>query len=177
MIFKETPLAGAYVIDIERLEDERGFFARTWCQREYEEHGLDPRLVQCSISYNERQGTLRGMHYQLPPFAEAKVVRCTRGAIYDVIIDLRHESPTYKQHFGITLTPENRSMLYVPEGFAHGLLTLADETEVLYLISEFYVPESARGVRWNDPAFAIQWPAPVQVISERDVAHPDFVEV
>ena len=177
MIFKETPLAGAYVIDIERLEDERGFFARTWCQREYEEHGLDPRLVQCSISYNERQGTLRGMHYQLPPFAEAKVVRCTRGAIYDVIIDLRHESPTYKQHFGITLTPENRSMLYVPEGFAHGLLTLADETEVLYLISEFFVPESARGVRWNDPAFAIQWPAPVQVISERDVAHPDFVEV
>ena len=177
MIFKETPLAGAYVIDIERLEDERGFFARTWCQREFEEHGLDPRLVQCSISYNERQGTLRGMHYQLPPFAEAKVVRCTRGAIYDVIIDLRHESPTYKQHFGITLTPENRSMLYVPEGFAHGLLTLADETEVLYLISEFYVPESARGVRWNDPAFAIQWPAPVQVISERDVAHPDFVEV
>ncbi len=176
MIFRETPLPGAYVIDIERLEDERGFFARTWCEREYQAHGLNPRLVQCSISFNKVKGTLRGMHYQLPPFAEAKVVRCTRGAIYDVIIDLRRESPTFRQHFGITLTPENRSMLYVPEGFAHGLLTLADETEVLYLISEFYAPEYARGVRWNDPAFGIAWPGPVRVISARDANYPDFAE-
>lgn len=175
MIFQETPLAGAYVIDIERLEDERGFFARTWCQREYTEHGLNPRLAQCSISFNKQKGTLRGMHYQLPPYAEAKVVRCTRGAIFDVIIDLRPESPTYKQHFGLTLTPESRTMLYVPEGFAHGLLTLEDNTEVLYLISEFYAPDYARGFRWNDPTFAIEWPAAVQVISERDAGYPDFV--
>lgn len=176
MIFRETPLPGAYVIDIERLEDERGFFARTWCAREYQAHGLNPRLVQCSISFNAKKGTLRGMHYQLPPFTEAKVVRCTRGAIFDVIIDLRRESPTFRQHFGITLTPESRTMLYVPEGFAHGLLTLEDETEVLYLISEFYAPEYARGVRWNDPAFAIKWPAPVQVISARDANYPDFAD-
>ncbi|MBX3058768.1 MAG: dTDP-4-dehydrorhamnose 3,5-epimerase [Anaerolineae bacterium] len=175
MIFQETPLAGAYVIDIERLEDERGFFARTWCQREYTEHGLSPRLAQCSISFNKQKGTLRGMHYQLPPYAEAKVVRCTRGAIFDAIIDLRPESPTYKQHFGLTLTPESRTMLYVPEGFAHGLLTLEDNTEVLYLISEFYAPDYARGFRWNDPTFAIEWPAAVQVISERDAGYPDFV--
>lgn len=177
MIFRETPLPGAYVIDIERLEDERGFFARTWCEREYEEHGLNPRLVQCSISFNKVKGTLRGMHFQLPPFAEVKVVRCTRGAIFDVIIDLRRESPTFRQHFGVTLTPENHTMLYVPEGFAHGLLTLADETEVLYLISEFYAPEYARGVRWNDPAFGIEWPAAVQMISERDASYPDFSEM
>lgn len=177
MIFQETPLAGAYVIDIQRLEDERGFFARTWCQREYAAHGLNPSLAQCSISFNKQKGTLRGMHYQLPPHAEAKVVRCTRGAIFDVIIDLRPESPTYKQHFGLTLTPENHTMLYVPERCAHGLLTLADETEVLYLISEFYAPEQARGVRWNDPAFAIQWPETVQVISERDTAYPDFIGI
>ncbi|GIK57630.1 MAG: dTDP-4-dehydrorhamnose 3,5-epimerase [Chloroflexota bacterium] len=177
MIFQETPLAGAYVIDIQRLEDERGFFARTWCQREYAAHGLNPSLAQCSISFNKVKGTLRGMHHQLPPYAEAKVVRCTRGAIFDVIIDLRPESPTYKRHFGLTLTPESRTMLYVPEGFAHGLLTLEDNTEVLYLISEFYAPDYARGFRWDDPAFAIQWPAPVQVISERDASYPDFVEL
>lgn len=176
MIFTETPLAGAYVIDIQRLEDERGFFARTWCQREYAAHGLNPRLAQCSISFNKVKGTLRGMHYQLPPHAEAKVVRCTRGAIFDAIIDLRPESPTYKQHFGLALTPESRTMLYVPEGFAHGLLTLEDNTEVLYQITEFYAPDYARGFRWDDPAFAIQWPAPVQVISERDAGYPDFVE-
>lgn len=175
MIFQETPLAGAYVIDIQRLEDERGFFARTWCQREYTAHGLNPRLAQCSISFNKVRGTLRGMHYQLPPYAEAKLVRCTRGAIFDVIVDLRPESPTYKQHFGLTLTSESRTMLYVPEGFAHGLLTLEDNTEVLYLISEFFAPDYARGFRWNDPAFAIQLPAAVQVISERDASYPDFI--
>lgn len=176
MIFKETPLPGAYVIDIQRHEDERGFFARTWCQQEYTEQGLNPRLVQSSISYNKSKGTLRGMHYQLPPFAEVKVVRCTRGAIYDVVLDLRRESPTYRQHFGVVLTPENHTMLYVPAGCAHGLLTLEEESEVLYLISEFYAPDYARGVRWDDPAFGIQWPGAVQVISERDAHYPDFVE-
>lgn len=176
MIFTETYLPGAFVIDIQRLEDERGFFARTWCQREYEEHGLNSNLAQCSISFNKRKGTLRGMHYQMAPFAEAKLVRCTRGAIYDVIIDLRRESLTYMQHFGLVLTPESRTMLYVPEGFAHGLLTLADDTEVLYQITEFFAPDHARGFRWNDPAFAIQWPETVQVISERDESYPDFDE-
>lgn len=174
MIFVETALKGAYVIEIERLEDERGFFARTWCQREFESHGLNPRLVQCNISFNKKKGTLRGMHYQAPPFEEAKLIRCTRGALYDVIIDLRVTSPTFMQHFGIILTPEQRNMLYVPEGFAHGFLTLEDNTEVFYQMSEFYAPAYARGVRWNDPAFGIQWPIPVQVISERDASYPDF---
>jgi dTDP-4-dehydrorhamnose 3,5-epimerase len=174
MIFTETQLPGAFIIEPQRLEDERGFFARTWCAREFEEHRLSPRLAQCSISFNRRRGTLRGMHYQAAPHAEAKVVRCTRGAIYDVIIDLRPGSPTYTQHVAVTLTAENRAMVYIPEGFAHGLLTLENDTEVLYLISEFYAPEHARGVRYDDPAFGIDWPMQVQVISERDRAYPDF---
>jgi dTDP-4-dehydrorhamnose 3,5-epimerase len=174
MYFHETRLPGAYLIEIERLEDERGFFARTWCQREFEAHGLNPCLVQCNVSYNKRAGTLRGMHYQAAPLAEAKLVRCTRGAIYDVIVDLRRDSPAFKQHLAVTLTPEARNMLYIPEGFAHGFLTLADDTEVFYQMSEFYAPDYARGVRWNDPAIAIQWPAPVQVISDRDANYPDF---
>jgi dTDP-4-dehydrorhamnose 3,5-epimerase len=174
MIFQETTLRGAYLVDIQRLEDERGFFARAWCQREFEAHGLNPRLAQCNISFNHKKGTLRGMHYQAAPFEEAKLVRCTMGAIYDVIIDLRPESPTFKQHFGVTLTPETRTMLYIPEGFAHGFLTLVDNTEVFYQMSEFYAPDYARGLRWNDPAFGIEWPAGVQVISERDANYPDF---
>jgi dTDP-4-dehydrorhamnose 3,5-epimerase len=174
MIFKETALKGAFVIEPERLEDERGFFARTWCQHEFEAHGLNPRLAQCNISFSPRHGTLRGMHYQTPPHAEAKLVRCTMGAIYDVIIDLRPESPTFKQHLGVLLTAESRTMLYIPEGFAHGFLTVANNTEIFYQISEFYAPAAARGVRWNDPAFGIQWPAEVQVISERDRAYADF---
>jgi dTDP-4-dehydrorhamnose 3,5-epimerase len=174
VIFKETPLKSAYMIDLQRLEDERGFFARAWCQQEFEAHGLNPRLVQCNISFNQKKGTLRGMHYQTAPFEEAKVVRCTSGALYDVIIDLRPESPTYKQHFGVSLTPEARNMLYIPEGFAHGFLTLADSTETFYQMSEFYAPDYARGVRWNDPAFSIEWPGAVQVISERDANYPDF---
>jgi dTDP-4-dehydrorhamnose 3,5-epimerase len=174
VIFKETPLKNAYVIELQRLEDERGFFARAWCQQEFEAHGLNPRLVQCNISFNHKKGTLRGMHYQAAPFEEAKLVRCTSGALYDVIIDLRPESPTYKQHFGVSLTPEARNMLYIPEGFAHGFLTLADSTEVFYQMSEFYAPDHARGVRWDDPAFNIEWPGPVQVISERDANYPDF---
>jgi dTDP-4-dehydrorhamnose 3,5-epimerase len=176
MIFKETPLKSACLVELQRLEDERGFFARSWCQREFEAHGLNSRLVQCNISFNKKQGTLRGMHYQAAPFEEAKLVRCTMGAIYDVIIDLRPASPTYKQYFGVTLTPEARNMLFIPAGFAHGFLTLADNTEVFYQMSEFYAPDYARGVRWNDLAFGITWPAPVQVISERDATYPDFSE-
>jgi len=175
MIFQKTSLQGAYVIEIERLEDQRGFFARTWCQQEFEAHGLNPRLVQCNISFNKKKGTLRGMHYQVSPFEEAKLIRCTRGALYDVIIDLRSTSPTFMQNFGITLSSEKRNMLYVPEGFAHGFLTLEDNTEVFYQMSEFYAPDYARGVRWNDPAFGIKWPIPVEVISERDASYPDFV--
>lgn len=174
MIFQETNLKNAYLIELQRLEDERGFFARAWCQREFTEHGLNPHLVQCNISFNKKKGTLRGMHYQLAPYEEAKLVRCIHGAIYDVIIDLRPASPTFKQYFGATLTAEARNMLYVPEGFAHGFLTLEDNTEIFYQMSEFYAPDYARGLRWNDPAFSIEWPAPVQVISERDAAYPDF---
>jgi len=174
MIFIETQLKGAFIIKPERLEDERGFFARTWCQREYEAHGLNSRLVQCNISFNEKAGTLRGMHYQAAPYEEAKLVRCTQGAIYDAIIDLRPESPTFKQYTAIVLTAQNRKMLYVPEGFAHGFLTLEDHTEVFYQMSEFYAPEYVRGIRWNDPAFNIQWPADVQIISDRDQNLPDF---
>lgn len=174
MIFTETRLKGAFLIEPERLTDERGFFTRSWCQCEFETHGLNPKLVQCNISFNHKKGTLRGMHYQAAPCPEAKLVRCTMGAIYDVIIDLHPESPTFKQHFGVTLTAQNRTMLYIPEGFAHGFLTLEDETEVFYQMSEFYASEYARGVRWNDPAFNIPWPAEVKVISERDRTYPDF---
>lgn len=175
MKFGEVGLAGVRVVEPERLADERGFFARTWCRREFEAAGLDPNLVQCSISYNRRRGTLRGMHYQVAPSAEAKLVRCTAGAVYDVALDLRRDSPTYKQWRGVELTADNRLALYIPAGLAHGFLTLRDDTEVLYQMSEFFAPEHARGVRWNDPAFGIQWPGEVTVISERDRSYPDFV--
>jgi dTDP-4-dehydrorhamnose 3,5-epimerase len=174
MIFTETPLPGAFVIDPERIADDRGFFARTYCAREFEAHGLTTRVAQTNLSYNPRRGTLRGMHFQRAPFAEAKLVRCTRGAIHDVIIDLRPGSPTFRAHFGASLDAENRRMLYVPEGFAHGFLTLADDTEVSYQISQFYNSEHAGGVRWNDPAFAIAWPEEVRVIAQRDRTYPDF---
>ena len=174
MIFTETKLKGAYVLSIEKLEDERGFFARSWCRREFEKHGLNPQLVQCNISFNSHKGTMRGMHYQVKPYEEAKLIRCTTGSIYDVIVDIRPHSPSYKQYLGIALTPENHKMLYVPEGFAHGFLTLDDNTEVFYQMSEFYAPDHARGFRWNDPVFGIEWPANVQVISDRDRDYPDF---
>jgi dTDP-4-dehydrorhamnose 3,5-epimerase len=174
MIFRETKLKGAYIVDIERREDDRGFFARTWCLREFEAHGLNSRLAQCSISFNAKRGTLRGMHYQVKPFEEAKLVRCTMGSLCDVIVDLRPDSPTFKNHLSVVLTAENRTMLYVPEGFAHGFLTLEDETEVHYQISEFHAPGHARGFRWNDPAFGIAWPTDEKVISERDLNYPDF---
>ncbi|MCS6927204.1 MAG: dTDP-4-dehydrorhamnose 3,5-epimerase [Candidatus Binatia bacterium] len=175
MFFLETALTGAFIIELDKHEDERGFFARSWCQREFLAHGLNPRLVQCNISFNRRRGTLRGMHYQVAPHEEAKLVRCTRGAIYDVIIDLRPESPTFTQWLAVELSAENYRMLYIPEGFAHGFQTLEDNTEVFYQMSEFYAPECARGIRWNDPAFAIVWPPAERIISPRDQHYPDFV--
>ena len=174
MIFRETKLKGAYIVDIERREDDRGFFARTWCRREFEAHGLNSKLAQCSMSFNAKKGTLRGMHYQVNPFAEAKLVRCTRGSLCDVIVDLRRDSPSFKEHLGVTLTSDNRTMLYVPESFAHGFLTLEDNTEVHYQISEFHAPDYAKGFRWNDPAFGIVWPSDVMIISDRDRNYPDF---
>jgi dTDP-4-dehydrorhamnose 3,5-epimerase len=174
MIFHETKLLGVYRIGIEPHVDNRGLFARSWCQQEFEGQGLNPRLVQCSLSYNARKGTLRGLHYQAEPHPEAKLVRCTKGAIYDVVVDLRRDSPTFKEWVGVVLTDESREMIYVTEGCAHGFLTLEDSTEVSYQISEFYRPDLAKGVRWNDPAFEIEWPGEVRVISERDQAYPDF---
>lgn len=174
MIFCKTKLPGIFTIDLERRSDERGFFARTWCQKEFRDHGLNSNLIQCSISLNSKKGTLRGMHYQTAPFAEAKVVRCTAGSIYDVILDLRRQSPTFKQWFGAELSATNRRSLYVAEGCAHGFVTMADDTEVLYQMSEFYHPESSHGVRWNDPAFQIDWPQDVAIISERDRTYADF---
>jgi dTDP-4-dehydrorhamnose 3,5-epimerase len=172
--FQETSLRGAYIVDIERLTDLRGYFARTWCQREFEEHGLNPRLVQCNMSFNLKKGTLRGMHYQDAPHEEAKLIRCTMGAICDVIVDLRPDSPTFREHLVVTLSAANRKMLYIPEKFAHGFITLEDNTEVFYQMSEFYSQESARGFRWNDPSFGIRLPLEVAVISERDRDYPDF---
>jgi dTDP-4-dehydrorhamnose 3,5-epimerase len=174
VIFRQTQLPGVYLLEPERHEDERGFFARTWCRREFEAHGLDPRLVQCNISFNRKRGTLRGMHYQAAPHGEAKLIRCTRGAIYDVIVDLRRDSPAFKKWVAAELTAENRSMLFVPEGLAHGFQTLEGDTEVFYQMSEFYHPESARGVRWDDPAFGIRWPFAQPIMSDKDRGYADF---
>jgi dTDP-4-dehydrorhamnose 3,5-epimerase len=175
VIFTETELSGAFIIEAERLEDERGFFARTWCQREFEAHGINAQLAQCNVSFNKKKGTLRGMHYQTAPHEEAKLVRCTMGAIFDVIIDLRRQSPTFKKWVAVELNERNRRMLYIPEGFAHGFQTLEDDTEVFYQMSEFYDPEHARGVRWNDPAFQIRWPEAEPLVSPRDQQYADFI--
>ncbi|MEP7308707.1 MAG: dTDP-4-dehydrorhamnose 3,5-epimerase [Acidobacteriota bacterium] len=177
MTFKETSLKGAYEIELEVHSDERGFFARSYCSREFAEHGLNPCVVQCNVSYNGSRGTLRGMHYQAAPSGEAKLIRCARGALLDVIVDLRPESPTFRRWVAVELKGnpgEPSRMVYVPEGFAHGFQTLEDDTEVFYQMSEFFAPAAARGFRWNDPAFAIEWPEPVRVISERDRGYPDF---
>ena len=174
MIFAETRLKGSYIIDPELLSDDRGLFARTWCQREFRAHGLNTNVAQCNISYNAKKGTLRGMHYQTAPFEEAKLARCTAGAIFDVIIDLRPHSATFREWISVELDAGNRRMLYIPEGFAHGFMTLKDNTEVFYQMSEFYMPEYARGVRWDDPAFNIPWPIDVTTISEKDARYPDF---
>lgn len=176
MIFTETKLPGVFLVEPERFEDERGFFAQSWTQRDFEGRGLDARLVECNISYNKRRGTLRGMHFQTAPHAQGKLVRCTAGAIYDVAIDLRPTSPTFKQWMAAELTARNRLMLFVPEGFAHGYQTLEDETEVFYQVTDVYAPEYAGGVRWNDPAFGVRWPdVGERVINERDRTYPDFV--
>ncbi len=177
MIFQKTGIPGVFAIELEFNRDARGFFARSWCENEFRSHGLTPRIAQCNISFNERRGTLRGVHYQSPPWLEAKAVRCTKGSLYDVALDLRPDSPTYRQWFALTLSAANRRALYIPEGCAHGFLTLEDQTEVSYEMSEFYHPEAGRGVRWNDPAFGIVWPAEVKVISDRDRSYPDFVSL
>lgn len=176
MLIEEIPLGGAHLLRIERHTDDRGFFARTWCAHELEQRGLIARVAQSNTSFNESAGTLRGMHFQAPPFSEAKIVRCTKGAIYDVIVDIRANSPTFRQWFGVELNDENRDSLYIPKGFAHGFITLQDHTEVVYLMSDFYVPAASRGFRHDDPAFAINWPCDVLHLSEKDKAWPDFEE-
>lgn len=175
MIFKETKLKGAFIVEIEPREDERGFFSRTWCKNEFEKHGLKSELVQCNLSYNKKRGTLRGMHYQDEPYRETKLVRCTKGALYDVIIDLRENSETYKQWIGIELTEDNCKALYVPEGFAHGFQTLVDDTYAFYQVTEFYTPGAEKGIRWNDPQFDIKWPEETKrIISVKDQNWGDF---
>lgn len=175
MIFNETKLKGAYIIEVEPFEDERGSFARTFCREEFETHGLNSFIAQCNISHNRKKGTLRGMHYQIAPHAETKLVTCLAGSIYDVIIDLRGDSATYREWLAVELSGNGRrSMLYVPEGFAHGFQTLEDDTEVFYQMSAFYEPGSVRGIRWDDPAFAIRWPNAPRILSNRDKSYSDF---
>ena len=173
MIFTQTSLGGVFCVDVERHEDQRGSFARTFCQHEFAAHGLPVNFVQSNISCNTRRGILRGMHFQADPHPEGKLVRCTRGAIWDVVIDLRSGSPSYRRWIGVELNEKNARALYIPEGCAHGFQTLTDDSEVLYLMSEFYYPELARGVRWNDPAFGIEWPIADAFLSERDASYPD----
>lgn len=174
MIFNETSLKGAFLIEINRITDERGFFGRQWCKDEMKEYGLNASIAQVNTSLNKFKGTLRGMHYQLHPFEETKLVRCIRGKIFDVIVDLRQDSPTFKKWFGAELSQENYQMMYVPENFAHGFITLEDNSEVLYLVSQTYHPQSEAGLRWNDTAFNIQWPLTVSVISDKDKNRPDY---
>lgn len=176
MIFNPTSLHGAYTIDLEKRGDDRGFFARVFCEKEFGDHRLAKHFVQVNNSLSSKKGTLRGMHFQLPPFAEVKVLRCLKGALYDVIVDLRPDSPTFKKWFGAELTAENRRMMYVPQGFAHGLLTLTDETEVLYFVSAFYSPERERGLRYNDPAIGVVWPIEPVEVSQKDRNWPDIDE-
>ncbi len=174
MIFTETPLPGAWLIDLEKRGDDRGFFARAFCVNEFGKHGLATQFVQVNNSLSAQKGTLRGMHYQLAPKGETKLVRCIRGALYDVLLDLRRDSPTFGKSFGAELTAENRRMMYVPKGFAHGFITLADDTEAFYFVDEFYAPDRERGVRWNDPRFKIAWPIAPVVLSDKDRNHRDF---
>ena len=175
MIFKATKLEGAFVVELKKIEDDRGFFARTFCKKEFAEHGIATSMVQANTAFSRRKGTLRGMHYQREPYAEAKLMRCIRGAAFDVIIDLRPNSETYCQWFGIELTAENGCMLYVPEGFAHGYQTLVDDTEMAYLVSQFYTPDAEQGVRWNDPRFNITWPIDTEIeLSDKDRSWPNY---
>jgi dTDP-4-dehydrorhamnose 3,5-epimerase len=172
MLFTETKLQGAYLINLKRLEDERGFFARTFCRQEFKEYGLNIEIAQANISYNKKKGTLRGMHMQLAPFEESKLIKCNQGAIYDVIVDLRKKSKTFLQWIGAELTSENHQMIYVPEGFAHGFITLEDNTEVSYQMSQFYAPGYEKGYRWNDPVFDIEWPMEPVIMAEKDKNFP-----
>jgi dTDP-4-dehydrorhamnose 3,5-epimerase len=174
MIFNETPLKGAFLIHLERKIDDRGFFARSWCELEFKQHGIETKWTQCNISFNSAIGTLRGMHFQAPPHEEAKLIRCTMGVIYDVIVDLRPNSSTYLKWFSTDLSSMSRNMLYVPKGFAHGFLSLTDRSEVFYMMSEGYASGCARGIRWNDPALKIKWPKDVKVMSDQDMNWPDF---
>ena len=174
MRFVATPLADGYIVELDRLEDERGFFARSFCSAEFAAHELAASFPQCNVSYNARRGTLRGMHYQREPYAEAKVVRCTRGAIYDVIVDIRPGSPTFRRWFAVDLTADNRRMLYVPQGHAHGFQTLRDDSEVFYMMSETYHPEAAAGIRWNDAMLNVSWPLQNPIVSPKDMAYPDL---
>jgi dTDP-4-dehydrorhamnose 3,5-epimerase len=172
MLIHSTPLAGSAVIELKRLEDDRGFFARAFCRQEFLDAGLEPAVEQCNVSFNHAAGTLRGFHYQLEPAAEAKTIRCHRGAIYDVIVDLRPESPTYLQHYGVELNEDNRLALHIPREFGHAYLTLTDGAETLYQVSTAYTPGAERGLRWNDPALAVAWPGPVRQVSDKDAAWP-----
>jgi dTDP-4-dehydrorhamnose 3,5-epimerase len=174
MKFVETGLEGLFVVELEKLFDRRGFFARSWCAREFTEHGLEIGLAQCNVSYNEKRGTLRGLHFQREPFAEAKLVRCTRGHVYDVAVDLRPQSSTLSSWFAVELSEANGRALFVPKGFAHGFQTLVEYSEVFYQMSDFYEPTAQAGVRWNDPAFGIRWPIAKPILSTRDAAYPDF---
>ena len=177
MIFTETPLKGAFIIDIEPRRDERGFFARAFCQNEFRQHGLKPVIAQANLAWNDRKGTLRGMHFQFPPKAETKIVRCARGAILDIIVDLRPESPTYLEHVSVELNEDNRRALYVPERFGHGYQCLADRTETTYHVGEFYSPQDESGLRHDDPRLGLTWPLPVSVISPKDQAFRSLDEI
>jgi len=174
MIFTETKIKDVYILEIKKLKDERGFFGRAWCKNEMEIHGLNANIAQANISLSTKKGTLRGMHYQLSPYQETKLIRCTKGAIYDVIIDLRPDSETFKQHIGVELSENNYKMLYVPEDFAHGFITLQDNTEVHYMVTQFYTPGAEAGIRWDDPSFKLEWPLVPAVISDKDATHPDY---
>lgn len=174
MLFTETPIKGAYILEIKKIDDDRGFFGRSWCRKEMEEHGLNGNLCQANTSFSKLKGTIRGMHYQVSPYEETKLIRCTRGAIYDVIIDLRATSETYLKWFGAELTQDNYRMMYVPEGFAHGFITLADNSEVYYNVTQFYIPGAETGIRYNDPLININWPVTPAVISEKDRSHADY---
>jgi dTDP-4-dehydrorhamnose 3,5-epimerase len=174
LIFNETRIPGVFVIELEHREDERGFFARSFCRKEFEAHGLNPNVAQCNVSFNRNRGTLRGMHFQAAPYAEAKLVRCTKGSVFDVCIDLRPGSATFKRHVSVVLSAREHNMIYIPEGFAHGFQTLEDDSELFYQMSQVYSPESARGVRWNDPAFTIDWPPAERTMTEKDKTYPDF---
>lgn len=177
MKFTETKLKGAFILELQEMRDDRGYFARTFCTRELEEHGLISDVKQANMSWNDKAGTLRGMHFQFAPYEETKLIRCTQGALYDVIIDLRKGSDTYRQWIGVELSADNHKALFVPRDFAHGFITLTANTEAFYMVSQSYQPGSEGGIRWNDPQFAIDWPIEPEVISEKDAAWPDYEEV